>query len=73
MNALIHNGQSHDFATADELLALDRVREFTTDSTVSHLLYNADELWAAKGNPTVLCLVGRLKERVALPAQVRAS
>lgn len=69
MNSITHNGQSHDFATTDEFLALPIVRKFTDDPAFTHLANSPGQLQACKkieGQP-VMHVVGQLKEPVVLP------
>jgi hypothetical protein len=70
MNSLTHDGQSYEFSTADELLALPIVRKYTSDPAVSKLGYNRDCLAAFVGNPPIEHIIGRLKEPVMLPASI---
>lgn len=75
MNHITHNGQSFDFETVPELLALPLVKAFTDDPAVSHFAQGDGRLLACKtieGKP-VWHLVGALAQPVILPASISGS
>lgn len=69
VNRISHNGQTHEFSTTAEFLALPIMRKFTDDPAVSHLAQGGNQLQAIKlieGTP-VMHVIGTLAEPVVLP------
>lgn len=72
MNTLLHAGQSHPFATADELLALPIVRKYVEDPQVGYLGFDQRNLVAFVGKPAVMHLIGTLERPVVLPKSIHS-
>lgn len=72
MNTLTHAGESHEFSTTAELLALPHVRRFLDDPKFSHWAYDGLTIYAVDSRP-VMHLVGVTRERVVLPRKLQAS
>lgn len=64
MNTLTHNGESFDFETVAELLALPRVNKFRCDPAVSHFSQGNGQLLAFK------LIDGTLATPVILPQSI---
>lgn len=70
MNAITCRGESHDFATVADLLALPSVAKFLDDPQFDYWLYDGFTIYAVDKHP-IKHLVGIVKERVVLPPTLK--
>lgn len=72
MNSIAHDGQSHEFATTDELLSLPLVKQYTDDPAVIRLGQGDGQLVAVKliEDTPVFHVIGTLAQPVVLPKTI---
>lgn len=66
MNSITAQGESYDFATVADLLALPMVAKYLHDPQFQRWAYDGLTIYALDSHP-IMHLVGIVKERVVLP------